>query len=158
MENITVLGDDVTIKDEIYVCGASVLPHKSVSVDGRQVTPSTDPLRCLISLEQISASITEPRIVMCKRSTYLCWHLWIGALMTPSAASQKYPHNGFMTLLFRDTVWGRHSHFIYYIDRHFTYLVMPFSDWRVSIVVTSARVVVCAVSLLPCGLGGQDRN
>jgi hypothetical protein len=26
-----VLGDDVTIKDELYVNGASVLPHKSVS-------------------------------------------------------------------------------------------------------------------------------
>ena len=25
------LGDDVTIKDELYVNGASVLPHKSVS-------------------------------------------------------------------------------------------------------------------------------
>lgn len=37
------LGDDVTIKDELYVNGASVLPHKS-----------------------ISSSITEPRIVMCK--------------------------------------------------------------------------------------------
>jgi mannose-1-phosphate guanylyltransferase len=31
VENITVLGDDVAIKDEVYVCGASVLPHKSVS-------------------------------------------------------------------------------------------------------------------------------
>ncbi|WWC65236.1 mannose-1-phosphate guanyltransferase [Kwoniella dejecticola CBS 10117] len=39
VENITVLGDDVTIKDELYVNGASVLPHKS-----------------------ISTSITEPRI------------------------------------------------------------------------------------------------
>lgn len=43
VENITVLGDDVTIKDELYVNGASVLPHKS-----------------------ISSSITEPRIVMCR--------------------------------------------------------------------------------------------
>ncbi|BEI84312.1 hypothetical protein CcaverHIS002_0409160 [Cutaneotrichosporon cavernicola] len=41
VENITVLGDDVSIKDELYVNGASVLPHKS-----------------------ISSSITEPRIVM----------------------------------------------------------------------------------------------
>ena len=32
VENITVLGDDVSIKDELYVNGASVLPHKSVSV------------------------------------------------------------------------------------------------------------------------------
>jgi mannose-1-phosphate guanylyltransferase len=32
VENITVLGDDVTIKDELYVNGASVLPHKSVSL------------------------------------------------------------------------------------------------------------------------------
>ncbi|CAD6572374.1 MAG: hypothetical protein TREMPRED_000509 [Tremellales sp. Tagirdzhanova-0007] len=41
VDNITVLGDDVSIKDELYVNGASVLPHKS-----------------------ISSSITEPRIVM----------------------------------------------------------------------------------------------
>ncbi|KIR37086.1 mannose-1-phosphate guanyltransferase [Cryptococcus deuterogattii CA1014] len=32
VENITVLGDDVTIKDELYVNGASVLPHKSVNL------------------------------------------------------------------------------------------------------------------------------
>ncbi|CDR44464.1 CYFA0S14e02960g1_1 [Cyberlindnera fabianii] len=31
LEGVTVLGDDVTIKDEIYVNGAKVLPHKSVS-------------------------------------------------------------------------------------------------------------------------------
>ena len=49
VENITVLGDDVTIKDELYVNGASVLPHKS-----------------------ISSSITEPRIVMCEFESGLC--------------------------------------------------------------------------------------
>jgi len=48
VENITVLGDDVTIKDELYVNGASVLPHKT-----------------------ISSSITEPRIVMCELSLIL---------------------------------------------------------------------------------------
>ncbi|GAA5924960.1 hypothetical protein JCM10213_000488 [Rhodosporidiobolus nylandii] len=31
LDNITVLGDDVNIKDELFVNGASVLPHKSVS-------------------------------------------------------------------------------------------------------------------------------
>lgn len=31
LENVTVLGDDVTIKDEVYVNGATVLPHKSIS-------------------------------------------------------------------------------------------------------------------------------
>ena len=30
LENVTVLGDDVTIGDEIYVNGGSVLPHKSI--------------------------------------------------------------------------------------------------------------------------------
>lgn len=40
-DNTTVLGEDVNIKDELLVNGASVLPHKS-----------------------ISASITEPAIVM----------------------------------------------------------------------------------------------
>lgn len=30
LENVTVLGDDVTIGDEVYCNGASVLPHKSI--------------------------------------------------------------------------------------------------------------------------------
>lgn len=41
LEGCSVLGDDVTIKDEIYVNGGSILPHKS-----------------------ISANITEPQIIM----------------------------------------------------------------------------------------------
>lgn len=41
LENVTVLGDDVTIGDEIYVNGGSVLPHKSIkqNVDGELSTP-----------------------------------------------------------------------------------------------------------------------
>ena len=31
IENIAVLGDDVVVKDEIHINGASVLPHKSIS-------------------------------------------------------------------------------------------------------------------------------
>lgn len=30
LENVTVLGDDVTIADEVYVNGGSILPHKSI--------------------------------------------------------------------------------------------------------------------------------
>ncbi|OZJ05820.1 Mannose-1-phosphate guanyltransferase [Bifiguratus adelaidae] len=41
LEGVSVLGDDVTINDEIYVNGGSILPHKS-----------------------ISANITEPQIIM----------------------------------------------------------------------------------------------
>ncbi|KAI8092960.1 mannose-1-phosphate guanyltransferase [Halteromyces radiatus] len=41
LEGCSVLGDDVTINDEIYVNGGSILPHKS-----------------------ISANITEPQIIM----------------------------------------------------------------------------------------------
>ena len=41
LEGVTVLGDDVSIADELYVNGGSVLPHKSVS-----------------------ASIPEPSIIM----------------------------------------------------------------------------------------------
>jgi len=32
-ENVTVLGDDVEVKDEIYVNGGRVLPHKSISAN-----------------------------------------------------------------------------------------------------------------------------
>jgi len=37
LENVTVLGDDVSIGDEVYVNGGSVLPHKSIkqNVEGR---------------------------------------------------------------------------------------------------------------------------
>lgn len=42
LENVTVLGDDVSIGDEIYVNGGSVLPHKSikVNVDSKSLLPS----------------------------------------------------------------------------------------------------------------------
>lgn len=41
MENVCVLGEDVVVKDEIYLNGAKVLPHKSISV-----------------------SVTEPNVIM----------------------------------------------------------------------------------------------
>jgi len=31
MENICVLGEDVVVKDEIYLNGAKVWPHKAIS-------------------------------------------------------------------------------------------------------------------------------
>lgn len=39
LENVTVLGDDVTIADEVYVNGGSILPHKSIkqNIDGRDL-------------------------------------------------------------------------------------------------------------------------
>ncbi|PWW73315.1 nucleotide-diphospho-sugar transferase [Tuber magnatum] len=33
LENVTVLGDDVTISDEVYVNGGCVLPHKTIKVN-----------------------------------------------------------------------------------------------------------------------------
>lgn len=41
MENVSVLGEDVIVSDELYLNGASVLPHKS-----------------------INESVPEPRIIM----------------------------------------------------------------------------------------------
>lgn len=41
MENVTVLGEDVIVNDELYLNGANVLPHKS-----------------------INESVPEPRIIM----------------------------------------------------------------------------------------------
>ena len=39
LENVSVLGDDVTVGDEIYVNGGSILPHKSIkaNVDGKSI-------------------------------------------------------------------------------------------------------------------------
>ena len=31
MENVSVLGEDVIIKDELYINGGRILPHKSIS-------------------------------------------------------------------------------------------------------------------------------
>ena len=31
LENVTVLGQDVNVKDEIYLNGVRILPHKSIS-------------------------------------------------------------------------------------------------------------------------------
>lgn len=31
MENVCVLGEDVIVKDEVYLNGAKVLPHKAIS-------------------------------------------------------------------------------------------------------------------------------
>jgi mannose-1-phosphate guanylyltransferase len=31
LENVTVLGEDVIVKDEIYINGGKVLPHKAIS-------------------------------------------------------------------------------------------------------------------------------
>jgi mannose-1-phosphate guanylyltransferase len=33
LENVTVLGDDVTIADEVYVNGGSILPHKTIKTN-----------------------------------------------------------------------------------------------------------------------------
>jgi mannose-1-phosphate guanylyltransferase len=33
LENVTVLGDDVTIRDEIYINGGSILPHKEIKAN-----------------------------------------------------------------------------------------------------------------------------
>jgi len=41
MENVTVLGEDVMVKDELYINGGRILPHKA-----------------------ISASVPEPQIIM----------------------------------------------------------------------------------------------
>ena len=40
LENVSVLGDDVTIGDEVYVNGGSILPHKSIkqNIDGKHRT------------------------------------------------------------------------------------------------------------------------
>lgn len=31
MENVSVLGEDVIVKDEVYINGGKVLPHKSIA-------------------------------------------------------------------------------------------------------------------------------
>jgi hypothetical protein len=51
LENVTVLGDDVSIGDEIYVNGGSVLPHKSIKANVEGMSSPPVP----------STTITDPR-------------------------------------------------------------------------------------------------
>ena len=32
MENVSVLGEDVVVKDELYINGGRILPHKEIKV------------------------------------------------------------------------------------------------------------------------------
>lgn len=59
LENVTVLGDDVSIGDEIYVNGGSVLPHKSIkaNVEGKD-SPS------LYNAINLLTAILVPSIIM----------------------------------------------------------------------------------------------
>ena len=52
LENVTVLGDDVSIGDEIYVNGGSILPHKSIkqNIDGKAFTQTNSTESRLIIL------------------------------------------------------------------------------------------------------------
>lgn len=65
MSNCTVLGDDVNIKDELLVNGASVLPHKSIRLVSTGILS-----HCLVAVLTrflvllFSTSILEPAIVM----------------------------------------------------------------------------------------------
>jgi len=59
LENVTVLGDDVTIGDEIYVNGGSVLPHKSIkaNVEGKS---------CVFSLSNVLLTKVQCLLSSCK--------------------------------------------------------------------------------------------
>ena len=60
LENVTVLGDDVTVGDEIYVNGGSVLPHKSIkqNVEGtsKATLEESRPRRMLTGLQLLRLS------------------------------------------------------------------------------------------------------
>lgn len=59
LENVTVLGDDVAVGDEIYVNGGSVLPHKSIkeNIDGKmRSTPTYEPIVSTNSAQYLASS------------------------------------------------------------------------------------------------------
>jgi mannose-1-phosphate guanylyltransferase len=53
LENITVLGDDVTIRDEIYVNGGSILPHKEIKAN---IDCKLTVKRCIAKLTFLSSN------------------------------------------------------------------------------------------------------
>jgi mannose-1-phosphate guanylyltransferase len=57
LENVTVLGDDVSIGDEVYVNGGSVLPHKTIKTN-------VDSEFIFGTLQDHMLTITAPSIIM----------------------------------------------------------------------------------------------
>jgi mannose-1-phosphate guanylyltransferase len=67
LENVTVLGDDVSIGDEIYVNGGSILPHKSIkaNVDCEYLyIPVKSPR------DRMANHFKQHRLSLCKRLAY----------------------------------------------------------------------------------------
>jgi hypothetical protein len=54
MENVSVLGDDVNIKDEIYLNGVSVLPHKSI-----RCVPFYPSARTMVLTHEITVQVSQ---------------------------------------------------------------------------------------------------
>ena len=67
LENVSVLGDDVTIGDEIYCNGASVLPHKSIkaNVDSK-LQHSQYPCRVRDPLKAVALTFEQLRRSSCR--------------------------------------------------------------------------------------------
>jgi predicted acyltransferase (DUF342 family) len=76
MENVSVLGDDVTIGDEIYCNGASVLPHKSIkaNVDSKSTLEPPE------TLWTDKLTIAQHRLSLCNISTLPTPTWYLGTL------------------------------------------------------------------------------
>ena len=83
MENVTVLGEDVIVNDEIYINGGKVLPHKS-----------------------ISTSVPEPQIIMWWNIFWYTFFLFITVkwFLVGFLKEQKTPKLSLMDVGF-STIW-----------------------------------------------------
>src|ERR1700760_2622085 len=86
LENVTVLGDDVTIGDEIYVNGGSVLPHKSIkqNVDGKHdhsfTSSTTNTLysSCHYHVSSATVRAEHSSSIFSRLFTLACMHAYCG--------------------------------------------------------------------------------
>lgn len=83
LENVTVLGDDVTIGDEVYVNGGSVLPHKTIkqNVDGTSLSLHES------KTNMLTTSSSCYHHVSLRHGSVWVWRLW-EAFVKARAAGQ----------------------------------------------------------------------
>lgn len=94
LENVSVLGDDVTIGDEIYVNGGSILPHKTIkqNVDGMAQFPCSCSIYAKLSIQSRLSSCRPYRGFLTSRlgtthvvlASHRDWGKWLSTFLRGS--------------------------------------------------------------------------
>lgn len=94
MENVSVLGEDVTVKDELYINGGRILPHKSIS------DSVPEPQIIMWTRRRIfpHTTIIHGRTDLCTFATILIFYLFF-------FKTQNHFFEGYWLI-----TWGQHVH------------------------------------------------